>query len=355
MAKTQKSNMLYFVLPILLCLIVICLVLFFLPAHDQITRIKQIEVEKPIPPQLYSSAHQLIGTGNRLGSYYPLGKIFADYFNQNLSSYDQRFSNQNFKIIETNGSVDNVSLVEDGSILLGMAENRIVNEVYIKNKETSNLRVVWPLWVDVVHVLKTPEVYEPSDTFPGKLRGFMGQSNSSTLRTTQEILNALERPRTNHLIGSNEVIPSLAAGKIGFAVIQAGMPNSTVADAILFNQCSLYSFSPEEISKILEKVTTSRSITIPEKTYGANQSAINTIAMPNVLVTRADASADLIEAMVALLVKNTSRLKLRYSTLETLPTSLSEAESIFNELDVPLHPGVERYLATLKIELGKEN
>jgi TRAP transporter TAXI family solute receptor len=350
MAKMQKSNILYFVLPILISVIVICLILFFLPAHDQITRIKQLQVETPLPPQLYSSSYQLIGTGSRLGTYYPLGRIFADYFNQNLAEL-----NQSFKIIETNGSVDNVNLIEDGSILLGMAENRIANEVYLKNKDNSNLRVVWPLWVDVVHVLKTSDDFEPSDVFPGKLRGFMGQSNSSTLRTTQEILNALESPRTNYLINSNEVIPSLAAGKIGFAVIQAGMPNSTVADAILFNQCSIYSFAPEEISKILKTVSTSRSIVIPHKTYGSKQGDVNTIAIPNILIARADAPTELIESIVSLLVKNSSRLKLRYSTLETLPTDLEEVKSIFADLDIPLHSGVEKYLSSLKTEVESES
>ncbi len=349
MGKIKKTNFLYFILPILLSIAIIASILYFLPAHDQIINIKQLPIDTPVPPQLYSSSYQLIGTGNRLGTYYPLGKIFADYFNQNLPN-----SNYSFKVVETNGSVDNVNLIEDGSLLLGMAESRIASEVYKKNKEASKIRVVWPLWLDVVHVLKTPETYEDVNIFPGKFRGFMGQKDSSTLRTSQEILEALENPRTNYLINNNEVIPSLATGKIGFAVIQAGMPNSTVADAILFNKCSIYSFSKEEIDKIVKNVSTSKHIAIPEKTYGSNQKEINTIAIPNILIANEDAPAELIESMVSLLIKNSSRLKLRYSTLESLPTTTSEVKKIFEELEIPLHEGVINYLNSKGAKENKE-
>lgn len=349
MEKLQRTNIVYFMLPIFVAIGLIAVLFYFLPAHEQMTQIERLEVEAPIPPQLYSSSYQLIGTGNKLGTYYPLGKILAEYFNNNLNIGD---TDSVFKAIETNGSVDNVKLLETGNILLGMSESRIVKESHLKDPNNSKLRLVWPLWYDIVHVLKTPEKYENKNLFPGRLRGFMGQEHSSTLRTSEEILKALKSPRSNFPLNSNEVISALSSGRIGFAVIQAGMPNTTVADAVLFNNCSLYSFSNEEIDKILKQVSTSKSFIIPPKTYGAQQELAQTIAIPNVLVASADTPADTINILASLLVNGSMRMKQRYSTLETLPVEVSEGEKILKDLGVPLHEGTIEFLELSRHELN---
>ncbi|OQB50579.1 MAG: hypothetical protein BWY02_00406 [bacterium ADurb.Bin157] len=352
MEKLQRTNIVYFMLPIFVAIGLIAGLFYFLPAHEQMTKIERLEVEAPIPPQLYSSSYHLIGTGNKLGTYYPLGKILADYFNNNTNINE---TDSVFKAIETNGSIDNVKLLEAGNILLGMSESRIVKEAYLKDSKNSKLRLVWPLWYDIIHVLKTPEKYENKDLFPGRLRAYLGQEHSSTLRTSEEILKALKSPRSNFPLNSNEVIPSLSTGRIGFAVIQAGMPNTTVADAILFNNCALYSFSDEAIDKILKQVSTSKSFIIPARTYGAQQETVQTIAIPNVLVASADTPAETVNMLTSLLVKGSMRMKLRYSTLETLPVDIADGERILKELEIPLHEGTIDFLELSRQELNNRN
>ena len=348
--KDKRNNTLFFIIPLLAIISIIVLIFDFIPAHEKMSEIERTDIEAPIPPQMYSSSHQLIGTGNRLGTYFPMGNVLAEVFNKDLNE-----NGSVFKAIETNGSMDNIALLEANQITLGMSETRIAEEAYAgRDSNGTKLRAVWPLWYDVVHIVKTPEKYESQKVFPGIRKSFMGQKGSSTLRTTQEILKALNQRRTNEEVHSSEVISKLSADKLGHAVIQAGLPNKTVTEALMFHDCALYSFSDEELNKIIPAVSSSQRYTIQAKTYGDKQEAVNTIAIPNLLVATEDTPNEYINIILETLINNTKRLKNRYSQLKTLPTNPEEAEEILNKLKMPTHSGTIAYLSELKSEVSEE-
>ncbi len=294
--------------------------------------------EAPIPPQLYSSSFQLIATGNRLGTYYPVGEVLSRWINSQLGSEGV------FKPIETNGSIDNVRLLMQGKVLLAMAESRIIKENLHENA-SSPLRLVWPLWNDVVHILRAPDRFEPGDSFPGRLNVFLGQINSSTRRTSLEIIDALGlyRRKTSAEIPIEAVLNSLANGNIGYATIQAGMPNRTVSDAVIFHDCTLISLGDAEIDKILEKIATSRRVVIPAGFYGERQSEIHTIGLPNMLVASADTSDEAVELVVDNMVKGAAHLKLHHQAIGNIPVDPELALRIMQEVGVPIHPGTLRW------------
>ncbi|MBU1107060.1 MAG: TAXI family TRAP transporter solute-binding subunit [Candidatus Riflebacteria bacterium] len=290
--------------------------------------------EAPVPPQLYSSSFQLIATGNRLGTYYPVGYILSSWINSQLGSEGV------FKPVETNGSVDNVRLLTQGKVLLAMAESRIIRESYAGNA-SSPLRVVWPLWNDVVHIVRAPERFDPGKTFPGHLNVFLGQTNSSTRRTSLEIMEALGlfRRQNSAEIPPEAVLNSLANGSIGYATIQAGMPNRNVSDALIFHECSLVSLSDTEIEKIIGKVATSRRVTIPAGYYGANQPEVHTIGLSNMLVASVDTSDEAVEVVIENLIKGVGHLKMHHQAIGNIPVDPEFAQSIMQEAGVPFHKG----------------
>ena len=63
--------------------------------------------EVPMPPNLYSSSHHVIGTGNTLGTYFAAGKLLEKWFNDNIDK-----NGGSFKAFQTNGSVDNIILLQ---------------------------------------------------------------------------------------------------------------------------------------------------------------------------------------------------------------------------------------------------
>lgn len=298
----------------------------------------------PVPPQLYSSAFQLLGTGNRLGTYYPTGQALTEWFNDNLESNNGKGGI--FKAIETNGSVDNVRLLKEKKILLGMVESRIAKE-QCADPASVSLRLVWPLWPDVVHILQAPANKIPGKpVFPGNGRNYYGQKGSSTYRTSMEILDALglQDSRAYPAIVPDDVMQALVQGQISYATIQAGMPNRTVSDALIFQGCSLVSLDEELLSKVVAHVQTSRPIAIPGGFYGENQPQVNSIGLANVLVAREDAPEQLIEKVAELLVKASIHLKMRHQALADIPTDPGVAKQIMSEVGIPLHQGTINYL-----------
>ncbi len=301
-------------------------------------------VATPVPPQLYSSSFQLLGTGNRLGTYYPAGHALAEWFNSHLEASGGRGGG--FKAIETNGSVDNVRLLNQKKIMLGMVESRIVKEQCQGNASVS-LRIVWPLWQDVVHLLQAPPEKITLGPFPGTGRNYYGQKNSSTYRTSMEIIDALAmpRPEIDFAIAPEDAMQALADGQIGYATIQAGMPNRSVSDAVIFQNCSLVSLNEAQLASISQIVSTSRRFVIPQGFYGDSQPEIYTVGLPNMLVATEEAPDQLIELIVELMVKASVHLKVRHQAIADVPSDPALAMSIMKEVGVPIHQGTLNYLS----------
>ncbi|NLF98342.1 MAG: TAXI family TRAP transporter solute-binding subunit [Candidatus Riflebacteria bacterium] len=326
MNNNRRGILPSFVWPIALVMATLALLLLAVPEPPR--------AEAPIPPQLYSSSFQLIGTGNRLGTYYPVGNVLSKWINSQLGSEGV------FKPIETNGSIDNVRLIIQGKVMLAMAESRIIKENMAENA-SSPLRLVWPLWNDVVHILRAPERFDPGESFPGRLNVFLGQLNSSTRRTSLEIIDALGlyRRKTSAEIPIEAVLNSLANGSIGYATIQAGMPNRTVSDAVNFHGCSLISLSDAEIEKILQKVSTSRRVNIAAGFYGESQPEIHTVGLPNMLVASVETSDEAVGLIIDSIAKGASHLRLHHQAIGNIPVDPEVALKIMQEAGVPIHPG----------------
>ncbi len=305
------------------------------------------KVEVPLPPNLFSSSSYVIGTGNPLGTYFPAGQILEKWFNDNLDKKGGAF-----KAFKTNGSVDNINLLLTKQIQFGMVEARIAKEAYFKNKK---LRVVWPLWFDVVQMIKPPSDLTPNYVFPSDIKGFAGQKNSSTERTTKEIFESLDI-KGNHFAkaSTDKVLGMIGDARLGFAMIQAGIPNRTVSDSIIFYHCGLVNFTKEQIQLIKNNVSTSVEFTIPAGYYDENQPEINTIALPNILVTTSDTPADLVEYVTEMLIKGCPKLKGRFKAFETVPSNSDAVLKVLRETGVPFHEGSRRWLEKNSETLSKD-
>ena len=295
------------------------------------------QVFVPLPPNLYSSSQHIIGTGNKLGTYFPAGQLLTKWFNNHLDK-----KGGSFKAYETNGSIDNIALLKDKKIEFGMVEARIAKEAYEKD---TNIRVVWPLWFDVVQILKPPNDLVPNYVFPGEDLGFWGQSNSSTARTTGEILSSLGvNVKHGRILSPDSVIGLIGEGKLGFAMIQAGIPNHSISDSLVFYNCGLVSFDSNQINNICKNVSTSVKFTIPAGFYNDEQPEINTIALPNVLLTTSDSSPELVEFVTKMIVDGCPKLSGRFKTFETVPSDREAIVKILGETGIPLHEGTRQWL-----------
>jgi TRAP transporter TAXI family solute receptor len=338
--KNNSGTIPDFAWPVFLLLAIVALLL--LSVSEPSTK-----VEAPLPPQLYSSSYQLLGTGNKLGTYYPAGHILTKWFNSN-SGVDA------FKAVETNGSVDNIRLLKEKKISFAFVESRIVQKEF-SSDPSSSLRLVWPLWPDLVQLLRSPVA--SNTAVPDLTFGFLGQKNSSTYNTSAQIFSAFGKNIEEMAaeIGPDKVLSRLASGKIEFAMIQAGIPNRTVSDAVIFHGCTLAPFSAKQLDSLNDKLPTSSLYTISQGYYGESQPQYTTIAIPNVLVTTSDAGEETIEIIAELLSFASSALRIRHEALAEIPSDPWMAQQILAEIKVPVHPGTLNYINKARGALAKDN
>lgn len=301
----------------------------------------EVEVTpRPVPPRLVSSKYHLLGTGNRLGTYYPVGHIIVDWINSRPVGQKEPF-----RTLETNGSIENISLLENGKIAFAMAENRIAIEAYEAN-EDSKVRIVWPLWPDVLHIIAAENVKNNNLELLSNYPGFLGESNSSTHRTSLEFLQALNI--TNKVdsiqMHPDRVFSALTSERIGFATVQAGKPNRTVSDALLFYRCSLVSIPENKLENILKNVYTSERFTIPEGYYGQQQPEILTIGIPNMLVASTDTDKELVYGFLRDLIPSIQSLSSRHNAINEITVCNQEAHKRMQSTQIPLHKGTLKFL-----------
>ncbi len=331
--KKNSGSLPAFVWPVFLVLAAVSILLLSVSDPDL------QEVETPVPPHLLPSSYQLLATGNRLGTYYPTGHIMVDWLNSHLGG-----GKEVFKTVETNGSVDNVKLLAEKKVLLAMVESRIVKEA-AAGADGASLRLVWPLWPDVVHLVLAPGIVEPD--FSALEVGFLGQTNSSTFRTSREIFSTMGVEPRGAPLSTERVLAELSAGKIQFAVIQAGIPNRTVSDALIFHNCSLMNLNEDLQQKLMQNVSTSWQFDLPAGYYGDRQALTHTLGIPNVLVTTAEASDDVIERITEMLCRASQSLRIRHQAFADVPGNFAQARAVLDEIAVPVHPGALRWLEKL--------
>ncbi|MCY1186540.1 TRAP transporter solute receptor, TAXI family [compost metagenome] len=93
---------------------------------------------------------------------------------------------------------------------------------------------------------------------------------------------------------------------------------------------------PEVVTKIGNPAYQSEMI--PANTYDGQTEAVPTVAITNILVTRADMSDEVVYEMTKLLFENLPRLGNSHSAAKDI-----KLESAAKNLPIALHPGAERY------------
>ena len=129
------------------------------------------------------------------------------------------------------------------------------------------------------------------------------------------------------LIKNRQLDATLQSSGLGMAAIRdlsSVMPLNYVA------------IPPEVVSKIGNPAY--QSAMIPANTYDGQPAAVPTVAITNILVTRADLPDDVVYQMTRLLFENLTRLGNSHSAAKDI-----KLETAAKNLPIDLHPGAARY------------
>lgn len=226
-----------------------------------------------------------IATGGTGGVYYPLGGGFATMIRDNIEGYDAT-------VQETNASVDNMLLIENGSAQLAFAVGDVVsdavegvNDFDGSPIETCSLGNTYNNFMQAVTVDGTG--IEGVADMEGMVVS-VGAPGSATEVAALRILEAAgidpESGFERRQLGAAETVAALRDGTIDAGFWSGGLPTGALIDLASDGDMNLLN-----IGEYAEQLATEYGEyyveeDIPADTYEGQTEAVSAIASPNILV-----------------------------------------------------------------------
>ncbi|MDZ4091774.1 MAG: TAXI family TRAP transporter solute-binding subunit [Arthrobacter sp.] len=226
-----------------------------------------------------------IATGGTGGVYYPLGGGFATVIRDNVTGYDAT-------VQETNASVDNMLLIENGSAQLAFAVGDVVSDAVegageFKGKplEVCSLGNIYNNFMQAVTVDSTG-IQNVKD-MAGKVVS-VGAPSSATEVGALRILEAAGIDPTSGIqrrqLGAAETIAALRDGTIDAGFWSGGLPTGALIDLASDGDMNLLPIG-EYADPLAQKYGAYYvKQDIPANTYEGQTEAVPAIASPNILV-----------------------------------------------------------------------
>ncbi len=226
-----------------------------------------------------------IATGGTGGVYYPLGGGFATMIRDNIEGYDAT-------VQETNASVDNMLLIENGAAQLAFAVGDVVSDaVEGVNDFDGNAIEVCSLGNTYNNFMQAVTVdgtgIEGVADMEGKVVS-VGAPGSATEVAALRILEAAgidpESGFERRQLGAAETVAALRDGTIDAGFSSGGLPTGALIDLASDGDMSLLN-----IGEYAEQLATEYGEyyveeDIPADTYEGQTEAVSAIASPNILV-----------------------------------------------------------------------
>ncbi len=277
------------------------------------------------------------GTG---GVYYVLGGSIAEVWSRDVPGV--------VAVAEvTGGSVENLSLLMTGQVDVAFsmgtnALNAYQAEGSFVGREPARVLGLVALYPNVLQ-LATVEgsgVTRLQD-LAGR-RVSVGAPGSGTEFGARTLLEAngldyedLQAQRLNF----NETANALRDGTVDAGFWSAGPPVSSIMDLATARPVRMIPLTAEEVRRAAAADPTLRRDTIPAQSYRGQDTPVETLSTPNLLVVRADMAEELAYQLAATLLGARDQLASVHPVARRISAEYTLAVS-----PIPLHPGVARYL-----------
>lgn len=277
-------------------------------------------------------------TGGTSGVYYPLGVALSKIYAEKIP--DTRPSVQ-----ATKASVENLNLLQQGKGEIAFALGDSVKlawdgdtEAGFKGKldKLRGITAIYPNYIQIV-ASKESGIKTLAD-LKGK-RLSVGAPKSGTELNARAILEAAGLSYND--LGKVEYLPfaesvELMKNRQLDATLQsAGLGVASIRDLAASVDITVVEIPAEVVEKVGAPYIAG---TIPAGTYNGQGADVQTAAVVNFLVTRADVSDDLAYAMTKTIYENLDQLAAAHSAAKAI-----KLEDALAGMPVPLHPGAERF------------
>lgn len=278
-------------------------------------------------------------TGGTSGVYYPIGVGLSQIYSDGIPG-------SKISVQATKASVENLNLLQAGrgelALALGDSVADAKNGVQDAGFKTplTKLRAIGGAYPNYIQIVASKESgIKTLADLKGKTIS-VGAPKSGTELNARAIFKAagltyedmgkvqyLPFAESVELIKNRQLDATLQSSGLGMAAIRdlsSVMPLNYIA------------IPTEVVAKIGNPAY--QSAMIPANTYDGQTEAVPTVAITNILVTRADMPDEVVYEMTRLLFENLTRLGNSHSAAKDI-----KLETAAKNLPIALHPGAERY------------
>lgn len=254
------------------------------------------------------------------------------------------------RLDNSEGSIDNLARVTDGRDDFAIATADAVAQYSGPGRE--RLRAIARLYDDYLQlVVPASSPVRRTADLKG-LRVGVGQSLSGVNLVTRRLLAAAgldpDRDIKPAPLGVGDAADQLRAGQLDAFFWSGGLPTSALTD--LSEHVRIRIVPLGDLAEAIHKVEGGgtdayRAATMPKGTYpGAEpREAVATVAVPNLLITRADVDEDLVQGMTRAVIDSRDQIgsQVHAAQLVDLRTA------VYTD-PLPLHEGAMRYYRSVK-------
>ncbi|MGU9807006.1 TAXI family TRAP transporter solute-binding subunit [Pseudomonas rhizophila] len=277
-------------------------------------------------------------TGGTSGVYYPIGVGLSQIYSNGIEG-------SKTSVQATKASVENLNLLQAGRGELALALGDSVADAKNGVEDAgfkaplTKLRAIAGAYPNYIQIVASQESgIKTLADLKGKSIS-VGAAKSGTELNARAILKAaglsysdmkvqyLPFAESVDLIKNRQLDATLQSSGLGMAAIR------DLASTMALNYVSI---PADVVAKIGNPAY--QSADIPANTYDGQAEAVPTVAITNILVTRADVSDEVAYQMTKLMFDNLTRLGNAHSAAKDI-----KLENAAKNLPIPLHPGAERY------------
>lgn len=247
----------------------------------------------------------------------------------------------------TGGAVENVRLVQDGSVEVAITQARTAFAGYTGaspfSQPHTKVRAMFgnlSQGVFQVVVMADSPIRTLAD-LKGK-RVVMGPAGGAAIDIGRELFElagfTLDDVRATY-VSYDEGVSQLKDGAVDAVIVQAAMPSPAIQQlAASRRDFRLLSFDEEFMAKAIAQYPYYSRVHIPADFYGATEPA-TTLMVSNMVIVSADLADDVVYAMTKALLDNVKALQDSHPAAQDLTL-----EGAASGIPIPFHPGAERYL-----------
>ncbi|WP_202076791.1 TAXI family TRAP transporter solute-binding subunit [Caldalkalibacillus salinus] len=290
-----------------------------------------------------------LGTGGSAGTYYPLGGAIGQVWKNEVEGVS------NVQVNETNASVENIRLLDGGSIDLGMSINFIADyahqgiEEFEEDGEVTSFGVMGVVYPEVVYAFANPSAgIETVADLEGKVVE-VGPPGSGTAVATRQVLEAYGLTFDDIDVRNSNFGDAVSAYKDGgvdavFAVVSS--PSGLVHDVTSTHDVQFLDIVGEELDTLREAHPFYSPFVVEQDEYEGMEADYETVTMQALMLASNDLSEDLVYELTQAMYENTETIAETHNVGNQI-----SLENALNGVTTPLHPGAERYFEEQGIEL----